>query len=281
MTLPTFIVIGAAKAGTTSLSSYLRSHPDVFMSYNKEPHYFTREWERGLAWYESLFEDGARASAVGEASTSYTMWPQHSEAPERIARLLPDVKLIYVVRNPVDRVRSQYAHNLDRALETRSISAAIRQDPSYLDTTRYDQQISRFAEHFRPSRLLVVISERLRTDRQAALAEILEFIGVDSGVELTDTERELNRMADKRLASPSVNRVRRAVRALGLNRLLTRSTRRRLRVALSQEMPGDAVALTPEDEAWILSELDDDLARLRTRLGSQMDIWGLGSARAG
>lgn len=280
MTLPTFIVIGAAKSGTTSLASYLRSHPDVFMSYNKEPHYFTREWDRGLEWYESLFADGAYATAVGEASTSYSMAPQHPEAPERIAELLPGVKLIYLIRHPINRIRSQYAHNLDRALEARPVGEAIRRDAGYVDATRYDYQIRRFLEHFDSGQLLVIVSERLRSEREAVLAEILRFIGVDSSVTLTDTDRELNRMADKRLASPTVNRARRAIRALGVNRFLSRSARERLRLALSREMPEDAVALSPHDEAWILSELGDDLASLRRRLGPQLDQWGLDSANS-
>lgn len=278
MTLPTFVVIGAAKSGTTSLTSYLRSHPDVFMSYNKEPHYFTREWDRGLEWYESLFTDGAKARAVGEASTSYTMAPQQPEAPRRMAELLPGARLIYLVRHPLERIRSQYAHNLDRALEARSLSEAIRTDPGYLDATRYDYQIRRFAEFFAPEQLHVVVSERLRSERESVLAEILQFVGVDPSVPLTDTDRELNRMADKRLAPPIVNRARRAVRALGVNQLLSRSTRERLRLTFSREMPDEAVAMSADDKNWILSELDDDLAALRQRLGPQIDAWGLDAA---
>lgn len=275
MTLPNFIVIGAAKAGTTSLASYLKSHPDIALSSRKEPHFFTKEYDRGVAWYEELFVDCAGALAIGEASTSYTMAPQHPEAPGRIAELVPDARLIYVLRHPVDRVRSQYAHNLDRALERKPLSEAIRQDPSYLDATRYAYQLSRFRDHFPDDQIHVVVSEQLRHDRSRVLAGILEFLGVDASVELTNTDHELNRMADKRLAPPAVNATRRVLRSIGVNRLLPKTTRQRLRVSMSQEMPDQAVSLAAEDRDFILDSLADDLADLAGLLGPALAVWDL------
>ncbi len=208
------------------------------------------------------------------------MYPEHPEAPERMAALVPDARLIYLIRHPVDRVRSQYAHNLDRALEARAIGEAIRHDPSYLNATRYDLQISRFEQHFQPEQMMVIVSERLRHDRNTVLTAVLDHIGVDPTVELSNTDRELNTMVDKRLAPPIVNRARRTARALGVNRLLSRSSKARLRLAVSRTMPEEAVELSHEDRSWILSELHDDLDRLRARVGSQLDMWRLGSERA-
>src|SRR5207244_8421308 len=84
--LPTFLVIGAMKSGTTSLYRYLQAHPDVFMSEQKELNYFTQganqNWEKGLAWYQAQFEQAGKARAVGEASTNYTKYPQFQGVPE-------------------------------------------------------------------------------------------------------------------------------------------------------------------------------------------------------
>src|SRR5207244_11766706 len=87
--LPTFLVIGAMKSGTTSLYRYLQAHPDVYMSEEKELNYFTggQNWERGVSWYEAQFEKAGSARAIGEASTNYTNYPQIAAVPERIARL--------------------------------------------------------------------------------------------------------------------------------------------------------------------------------------------------
>src|SRR5688572_24468381 len=112
--LPNFFIIGAMKAGTTSLWQYLRRHPEIFMSKLKEPGYFTEElrWDQGIEWYRSLFDDAGSARAVGEASTSYTKWPRFAGIPARMHALVPEARLIYLVRDPGDRIRSHYIHNL-------------------------------------------------------------------------------------------------------------------------------------------------------------------------
>src|SRR5437016_1007207 len=108
--MPSFIVIGAQKAGTTSLDSYLRTHPQVAMSSVKETNFFVEEraWGKGRRWYEGLFDAAGTATAVGEASPTYSMFPLFAGVPERMARLLPEARLIYLVRDPIERIRSAY-----------------------------------------------------------------------------------------------------------------------------------------------------------------------------
>jgi len=105
--LPNLLVIGAAKCGTTALHRYLGLHPDIFMSKSKELGFFcsSENWDERLRWYESQF--GA-ARVRGESSPSYTNCPRNKGVPERMASLVPDARLIYLVRDPVDRVISQY-----------------------------------------------------------------------------------------------------------------------------------------------------------------------------
>src|SRR5438477_619745 len=99
MTLPTFVVIGAMKAGTVSLRHYLDEHPDVFLGRGGkfgEPNFFIAEgnWPRGRGWYESLFDGAGIAAAIGECSPSYTMAPAFRGVPERMAQLVPDPRLV-------------------------------------------------------------------------------------------------------------------------------------------------------------------------------------------
>ena len=112
--LPDFVVIGAPKSGTTSLWSYLRAHPQIYMTPEKEPEFFNDEehWSRGVSWYERLFADAGDALVVGEASVRYAAYrPASASVPQRMAGVIPDAKLVYVVRHPVHRMVSTWWHN--------------------------------------------------------------------------------------------------------------------------------------------------------------------------
>lgn len=181
MTLPNFIVIGAAKAGTTSLYTYLRGHPEIFMPERKELDFFVAEhnWERGLEWYERWFDDADSATMIGEASPRYTMYPRFADVPERIASTLEQPRLIYVVRNPIDRMISHYQQRATRGRARSPVDRALLEEPLYLDTSRYGLQLECYLRHFSADRILIVITERLRHDREQTLAEVFRFLGVD------------------------------------------------------------------------------------------------------
>src|SRR3954454_7151346 len=106
MTRPNFFIVGAMKSGTTTMARALSLHPRVFMSNPKELHYFVagRNWGRGLEWYEEQFAAANGAVAVGEASVTYTQTPVSPGVAERMARLVPDARIIYLVRHPVERM---------------------------------------------------------------------------------------------------------------------------------------------------------------------------------
>src|SRR5918992_682833 len=127
--LPNLIVIGAQKCGTSALHHYLHLHPDICMSAQKELNFFveSKNWSKGLAWYESNFrgKDG-KAKIYGEASPDYTGYPAAPGVPARMHSIVPDAKLILMVRHPVDRIISQYIHLRGSGVETRSLSEALK-----------------------------------------------------------------------------------------------------------------------------------------------------------
>src|SRR5439155_16795665 len=172
--LPTFLVIGAPKAGTTRLYHYLASHPQIFVSDPKERRFFIEQinWNKGLGWYEAQFAGADGAIARDELTPEYALHPMYPGVAERIARVLPDARLVYLVRDPIERMRSQYRHRVLDRLEQRPIEAALREDPQYLDGSRYAFQLEQYTPWFDRSRLLVIQSERLRDDRRAALRRI-------------------------------------------------------------------------------------------------------------
>jgi Sulfotransferase domain len=205
--LPDFLIIGAQKAGTTALYAYLRKHPAITGPPWKEVSFFDRHYARGDAWYRGNFPNKVYLRAVrsrtgaeprvGEASPSYLF---HPLAPERVARLVPDVRLIALVRNPVDRALSHYNHELALGRESLPFEQALEQedarmegelermrDPryfshawwnfTYLSRGRYAEQLERWLAHFPRERLLVFPSEDLLERPGETYGKVLEFIG--------------------------------------------------------------------------------------------------------
>ncbi|MEO0854539.1 MAG: sulfotransferase domain-containing protein, partial [Cyanobacteria bacterium J06648_11] len=133
--VPNFLIIGAQKAGTTSLYAYLRQHPCVHAPDMRELHYFTHNFNRGLTWYKSQFPSSPvrffdtvvrrQPFLSGESSPTYLLYPQ---VPRRVAALIPEVKLIALVRNPVDRAYSHYSMMVRRRFETLSFADAIARE---------------------------------------------------------------------------------------------------------------------------------------------------------
>jgi hypothetical protein len=293
--LPNFLVIGAMKTGTGSLWSYLDAHPDVFMSKRKELHFFVEErnWGRGRNWYEEQFAAANGAKSVGEASTSYSMHPVLAGVPARIASMIPDVRIIYVVRHPVERMRSHYLENLYFDLEARErfwgpwerdpirpeqlpVERALRENPLYLDTSRYAMQIEQYLEHFELEQLLVVSSEALRTRRREAVARVYRFLGLDDSFEPPSLEEEKNRTESKRPFRPAARKLAR-VPGYGLaTALLPRTLKDRFRDQLKTRGVDPARAeISPELQAELTDRLRDDVRRLRDYAGEGFDGWGI------
>jgi len=184
MTLPSFLVCGIQKGGTTALHAYLQSHPDVFCPERKELNFFDQHWDEGLPWYEAFFQgapDSRLGGAIGEASPHYMRSPR---AMERIARTLPDAKLLFILRDPVQRAYSNYTYNLGRGQQDpqQSFPAAIATDDGrerYLDKGFYLRDLEACAERVGRESMLVLFQEDLRDAPETVLARAFEFIGVD------------------------------------------------------------------------------------------------------
>jgi hypothetical protein len=201
MTLPTFVVIGAMKAGTVSLRHYLDDHPDVFLGRGGkfgEPNFFTAEynWPRGRGWYESLFDGAGKAAAIGECSPSYTMAPAFRGVPERMAQVVPDARLIYVVRDPIARMQSMYMHQVSAGRERRRAEAALLDD-RYLGPSLYGFQLAAFLDHFDRSQVLVIASEVLRDRPREALSAVFDHLAIDPAAVHLDQRHYDHRSTDK------------------------------------------------------------------------------------
>ncbi|MCA1735465.1 MAG: sulfotransferase [Actinobacteria bacterium] len=173
-----FVIIGAMKAGTSTVHQWLETQPEIRMLSWKEPSFFSREdrWSKGLEWYQSLYSHEPEG-LVGEASTSYTS-PRFAErAAERMAQSLPRARLVFLVRHPVERARSHYRHQVQRGRERRPFPKAIA-DPAmlYIAQSRYWSCLTPYLERFPRSQILVARTEDL--DSGSAWTQVLEHLGL-------------------------------------------------------------------------------------------------------
>ena len=206
--LPDFLIIGAQRSGTSSLYNYLIQHPAVLPALRKEVHYFDDGYAHGLGWYRAHFATTMQravvqrregAARVFEASPYYIL---HPHAPRRIREVLPDVRLIALLRNPVDRAESHYHHEVRRGRETLSFEEAIEQEPkrlegeldrmiadetyvsfnhrrfSYVTRGLYVEQLPAWRELFPPDQLLILRSEDLFADPAAVVNQVLRWLEV-------------------------------------------------------------------------------------------------------
>jgi len=204
--LPDMLIIGAQKAGTSSLHAWLSEHPQILPPFEKEVHFFDNgnqpaqnNFEKGLPWYKAHFPLAVAGQKITfETSPLYLF---HPLAAQRIKAALPKARLIIVLRNPADRAISHYFHSVGNAVEALPIEEALEKEDSrllqesqssdypglsfvrhsYKARGRYAEQIKRYLDHFPREQLLILESERLFAEPKACMPDIFEFAGVDPG----------------------------------------------------------------------------------------------------
>ena len=211
--LPDFLIIGAQKAGTTSLYRYLREHPDVDVEPGVgEIHFFDNHWERGTDFYRSHFPRTAKMVRRGAETgrpvltgekTPYYLY--HPLSPQRAVETVPDARLIVLLRNPSERAASQHKMNVNLGMEPLSFADAIAAEPERVDATfqaiidgtapsgggpvawysyvgrgRYAEQLDRWLAHYPREQMLLLRSEDLLADPDRTYAATLDFLGLDA-----------------------------------------------------------------------------------------------------
>ena len=216
--LPNLIVIGGLKCGTTSLHHYLNLHPEVAMSRPKELNFFVAElnWELGPEWYASHFDRSAPVR--GESSPHYTNLPRFGGVAGRMRKLLGEARVIYMVRDPIDRILSHYLHNVGGGYESRPLAEALSDpDSAYVSRSLYAMQARPYLEAFGPGRVLIVSREELYAEREATMRRVFEFCEVDPGFRSEQFRRQWETGSGK--SSGGFRAMDRAVRLPGLRAL--------------------------------------------------------------
>lgn len=273
MPLPNLIIIGAMKCGTTSLHHMLARHPDIFMHRDKELNFFIAElnWKKGVEWYASRFPEGRKIR--GESTPGYTSSGRYSGVPARMHSILPDARLVYMVRDPIERLISHWVVAVAEGKESRPLAEAARDD-WYIDRSLYWKQIALYLEHYSPSRILVLAMEDLAERRDATLRRTLEFLAVDPDVRLP--ERRLNRTDRKRARTRVGAAIHRSPIGRGLRALpqwLHWPAREWLYRPFSE--PIERPVLSAEDRGALTERLRDDTNRFREFAGRDFADWSV------
>jgi hypothetical protein len=202
--LPNFLVIGSEKCGTTWLYFCLKEHPEIFMPFIKEIHYFDKYYDSGNEWYERYFRSWSGQKAIGEVNPGYLYGERTAE---RIWRDLPEAQLIVVCRNPIERAYSRYKHSVEKNGLDKSFEEMLSGNDLWIEKGRYHSHLQRYLSHFPSHQILVLVYEDLIVDPVGQLRKLFRFIGVREDFVPESTTK---RILPQRLAMPVYDKLSRA-----------------------------------------------------------------------
>ena len=264
---PDFLIIGAMKCATSTLHAQLRRQPGIFMTEPKEPNFFSDDdvYDRGIAWYRDLFAGAAPGDLCGESSTHYTKLPTFPRTVERMKKHLGDVRLIYVLRHPVDRLLSQFVHEWTERQVDGPLELALERRPELVQYSLYATQLEPYFAAYGQDSVLPVFFERLTSNPQRELERVGGFLGIgatprwDEGVTPQNVSRERMRKSAVRDAV-----VHAPVLATLRRRFVPKSVRNRVRAWWTLREPP---RLSDKLVQVLESRFDADLERLSSWIG--------------
>jgi len=291
---PTFFLLGAAKAGTTTLYDLLKQHPQVFLSFDKEPMFFSREdyFARGLDWYHrTFFRNSERFPARGEATPHYLYWAQ--KVAPRMARVYgtEPVKFIVILREPIQRAHAWYWNMVREGEESLPFAEALKAEEGrmqqhhdeleyygsmrfgYFRGGRYASQIRDFVAHFPADRMHILLLDDLQKDAGGSLREICSFLGIDGGFEFRPASSNPAAMPRNRSLQQLIRRPSQTKSLI--KPLLPRSVRHRLKSILLRLNLRAAVhpAMDPEAVNDLKQRFAPELAELSGLVPRDFSGW--------
>ena len=296
MTMPNFLIIGAPKAGSTSLYRYLSEHPQIYMSPVKQPKFFAFEGEKvnyqgpkdafkpyvtDLGTYHSLFEGVSDEIAIGEASSWYLYIPKSSE---RIYHHIPEAKLIAILRDPVDRAYSNFLSQVQldyepfndfaKALDAEPIRIKKNWSPRWHYKQRgfYYQQLKPYFQKFNSKQIRIYLHQDLSNNRQKMLTDIFQFLGVDNTFEpdlsrkYNVTKSPRNRKLFQFFSKPNI------IKAM-FRPFFTPDQRTRIVSKLTQLSTRPKPSLSLEIRERLISEYREDILSLQDLIQRDLSSW--------
>lgn len=275
---PDFIVIGAQKSGTTFLDRLLREHPGIFMPHKlKESHFFDLYYDRGSEWYSSLFQFQNSGDLIcGENTPNYLT---DIKAPFRIHDLIPDVRLIAVLRNPVERIISNYRKAVSRFGIRVSIRSFLEENQEITAMSRYHEQFLRYFEYFHHDQIHILLFENLIASPETEMRAVFRFVGVDENFCPINIDKPSNPTIEPRfkqlwyvvrpitrfLFDHNLSGIHFYLKSMGVKKMFFPH----------KKIKNDWKRPSPEEINWIRDQVIDDVEQLSKIIGQDMaKYWG-------
>lgn len=269
-----FMILGAQKCGTTSLASQLAEHPSICFCKTKEPGYFNQvdDWQAGIQAYHSLYAP-KEGQLCAEASTMYTFLPEWQGTHSRLFAYNPNLKLIYIMRQPVERVISNYSHDLVRGFAKALPEEVVFKDPAYINRTRYAVQIRPYLELFPRENVLLLVFEEYVADQPRALSQIASFLSIPAGafgsVGIVDKHKSVGQTY---LGNPVVRALVGSSAFQAVRPHLPASIRQPIKRRLGGQLD-EKPYFSPELRREIWRFVEDDVLGVEEFLGRRIDAW--------
>ena len=277
--LPNVLIIGAMKAGTTSLFMDLAAHPDVLLTGDKEPHALCSDKvlsEQGRQEYADLYGQPTEGTIV-DASTGYAKRPDFQSVAERAVKVLPaGFKVIYLLREPIARIISHHYHDFSRGDAGPNIDEAVREHPRFVNYSRYAYQLEPWIDAVGRERIQVVRFEDYTGDRLSVVSQLYGFLGLPELSEQLDAEKVYNKSQDKPVRKGMWSVIyHNSIYRNMLRPLLPVEFRMKLARLLLPKAPEKPEPPSDDTLAWLRDELVEDSQRLRTLLQLDAPLWPL------
>lgn len=263
-----FLIIGAAKSATTSLSEILSQHPDICFSQPKEPQFFSDpNWRETIKDYHLKFK--CQAKLYGEGSTNYSKRPLFNpNICEDIFEYNRNMKFIYIMRHPIDRIISQYIHLYNRGYEdSKDLDALIKSNPNYIDTTRYAMQIEPYISKFGKTNVLLLFFNDFISDPQKTADDVCEFLKVEP-FKIDQKLINQNKSFDRRVLHYKYDDPKSFWSKIQKLGLIAKNY-------FNKDFMDNKPIISEDTKTYILSELEDDIKSIEAITGKNLDHWKL------
>lgn len=276
--LPGFLIIGSAKSGTTTLFSDLGANEHIFFPVVKEPSDLVQENildRRGIAKYRQIFRAAGPDQMLGEASTVYTSRPRFEGVPERALHVLGrQLKLIYVVRDPLERMLSEHRYAAHRGRMSGDLDVALRDEPQIMERSRYAYQLAPWLQRFPQEQLRIVVFEQYIADREATVRSLFDFLGVPTpaGYRLPDAKNGTNDVIVARGVLRHIVHTQLYQRTM--RRFVPNALRERAKAVLGRKLDVHVdQRLSPANERALVDRLTSEVVELHRIAGWERPMW--------
>lgn len=269
-----FMMIGAQKCGTTSLANQLAAHPEIAFCQTKEPGFFHQheDWQEKLDEYHALYAPQP-GQICGEASTMYTFLPEWRDTHRRLFAYNPKLKLIYIMRNPLTRILSNYSHNLVRGFVKKPAEVIVFEDATYINRSRYAVQIRPYLELFGADQLLLLLFEDYVADQQGVLQQIASFLDIQQeGFSQVGELHSHQSVGEYQLKNDTVRTLAQSSIARSLRSYIPATIRQPIRRQFSRKLD-ERPTFSPQLKQDLWRFLEDDIAQLELLMGRDLSQW--------